>query len=379
MEVRLFTFLVFAFLRLFTFCVGQNEGAVRLVGGSYYEGTVEVFHNGLWGTICDDSWHYRDADVVCKQLGYDRAYRLYYRAYYGQGQGPIWIDQINCPSSAKTLLDCSPSPSKWGEHDCTKREDAGVKCLRKFPRKPQFMHLRLSCPQCTQNGQCSPCPKKIHPSPTDCSVETAVEGIVFAQYNNEWYPVTGEGWDVNAAQVVCKELGYPIALPSPSLSELWTNWDGKFIDNDSCGLLGGTVAYPECSMSESLGSGGSSVDACKMEVEENSEFRDQLKKRLLSRVYCEGVESKLLNCYFQEFGPFESPELSESNVATVRCALKPHVDCTRNDTSEVGHLFSLFQPLWGKGLMRSCFVDNNYAQQFLSRGLMVSMEVSASK
>ena len=47
------------------------HGTVRLTAGLIpEEGTVEVCINTVWSSVCDSSWDYKDAFVVCRQLGY---------------------------------------------------------------------------------------------------------------------------------------------------------------------------------------------------------------------------------------------------------------------------------------------------------------------
>ena len=58
---------------------------IRLVdGNSVMEGRVEVFHDGQWGSICDDGWDINDATVVCHQLGYARAIAYLEYAVFGE-------------------------------------------------------------------------------------------------------------------------------------------------------------------------------------------------------------------------------------------------------------------------------------------------------
>ena len=102
--------------------------AIRLVGGSKYnEGRVEVNYNGEWGTVCDDGWSYYSTRVVCKQLGFG-TYGSYYRnAYFGQGTGPIWLDNVVCTGSETTLASCGHLGFQV-IRSCGHYEDVGVRC-----------------------------------------------------------------------------------------------------------------------------------------------------------------------------------------------------------------------------------------------------------
>ena len=87
---------------------------------------MEVYHNGEWGTVCDDGWDLNDAQVVCNELGFGPAIAYRHYAYYGEGSGQIWLDNVNCIGTEGTIRNCLHRG--WGIEDCDHYEDAGVKC-----------------------------------------------------------------------------------------------------------------------------------------------------------------------------------------------------------------------------------------------------------
>uniref|UniRef100_A0A672U5U7 Soluble scavenger receptor cysteine-rich domain-containing protein SSC5D n=1 Tax=Strigops habroptila TaxID=2489341 RepID=A0A672U5U7_STRHB len=182
---------------------------VRLVNGSGgCAGRVEVFHNGKWGTVCDDSWDFLDAKVLCRQLGCGAVVLAPHRAHYGQGQGPIWLDNVRCTGTEAALSECRSKG--WGIHGCEHGEDASVICSA----------LRLV------NG------------PHRCA------GRVEVFHSQQWGTVCDDGWDLLDAAVVCRQLGCGAALSAPGLSGFGQGSGPIWLDGVSC--VGTEATLAEC-------------------------------------------------------------------------------------------------------------------------------------
>ncbi|XP_041464645.1 deleted in malignant brain tumors 1 protein-like isoform X2 [Lytechinus variegatus] len=161
-------------------CQDGTEGDVRLVDGpTPNEGRVEIFHDGLWGTVCDDSWDVNDARVVCRQLGYSGDVLARSYAHYGQGSGPIYLDDVDCTGSESSLMYCSNRG--WGIHNCVHSEDAGVFC--------DFIGEKEGDIRLVDGF-----------SPYDGRIEIFHNGL--------WGTVCDDAWDDYDARVVCRQLGY---------------------------------------------------------------------------------------------------------------------------------------------------------------------------
>ena len=84
-----------------------------------------MYHDGVWGTICDDEWDRNDAQVVCSELDLGHPITIN-STIYRQGSGQIWLDDVDCVGNEQTIGNCSHRG--WGSHNCNHRKDVGVKC-----------------------------------------------------------------------------------------------------------------------------------------------------------------------------------------------------------------------------------------------------------
>ncbi|NWX96103.1 NETR protein, partial [Nothoprocta ornata] len=170
-----------------------------------FEGRVEVYHNGKWGTICDDQWDDRDAEVVCRQLGLSGNPKALSWAHYGQGSGPILLDEVECSGNELSLDQCKKSD--WGQQNCDHIEDAGVSC---DPFTGCTVSNDGAVPFLFPAAECSPF---LLPSLAEGTVRLAGgrsprEGRVEVYYNGDWGTVCDDGWTDLSAQVVCRQLGF---------------------------------------------------------------------------------------------------------------------------------------------------------------------------
>lgn len=104
-----------------------ENGGLRLVGGTtLYEGRIETFQNGEWGTICDDGWDDKDATVVCRALDFGYPAQAFGSAHYGEGTGKILLSNIDCDGTERSLDECDQKAGPVS--NCEHSEDAGVQC-----------------------------------------------------------------------------------------------------------------------------------------------------------------------------------------------------------------------------------------------------------
>ncbi|WP_411023473.1 scavenger receptor cysteine-rich domain-containing protein, partial [Salmonella sp. s51228] len=71
---------------------------------------MQVYHNNVWGGICDDLWGLNDATVVCRQMGYQGV--IGYTTYNQRSDNYFWLDNVQCTGNEQYISLCPHNG--WG-------------------------------------------------------------------------------------------------------------------------------------------------------------------------------------------------------------------------------------------------------------------------
>ncbi|XP_050533340.1 uncharacterized protein LOC126901133 [Daktulosphaira vitifoliae] len=198
---------------------------IRLAGGNTtYEGRVEVKVLGEWGMICDDKFDVREADVVCRELGFPSSLAVKSNSYFGVpvNKTRFVLDDLECRGNEKSLYSCQFK--EWGIHDCNAQESVGVIC--RVPGGKNCTNEEFEC----QSGECIPirflcdsyadCTDKSDEHPDRCNSPLEVrlvggnerraglEGRVEVRQYGIWGTVCDDDFGTKEALVICNHLGY---------------------------------------------------------------------------------------------------------------------------------------------------------------------------
>uniref|UniRef100_A0A672TRL6 SRCR domain-containing protein n=1 Tax=Strigops habroptila TaxID=2489341 RepID=A0A672TRL6_STRHB len=191
---------------------------LRLAGGPRRcAGRVELYLNGTWSTVCQDTWDIVDATVVCRQLGCGTALDAPGSARFGPGVAAPWPGAGGCAGSELSLWDC-PAP---GQRGCRRGGGAGAVCSGQCRAPPigtgdTDMQSRAVTPPLS--------PLRLVGGGGRCA------GRVEVMHEGEWGSVCNYDfdWDARWATVVCRQLGCgsvatssPYAPFGPGTGRIW--------------------------------------------------------------------------------------------------------------------------------------------------------------
>ncbi|KAJ8027049.1 Deleted in malignant brain tumors 1 protein [Holothuria leucospilota] len=193
---------------------GNKIDKVRLVdGSSNSSGRIEVLFDGEWGTVCQEEWTLADANVVCKQLGYQSVIVSFRNALFGEGSGIIWMTNVHCTGNEMSLSGCNYT--LFGNLGCSHHQDVGVLCGEMY-----LQETRLVDGHSNDSGR--------------------LEVLI----NDEWGTVCDEEWDMKDATVACRQLGFPAAIFTYSLAHFGEGFGRIWMSDVQC--KGTELSLLEC-------------------------------------------------------------------------------------------------------------------------------------
>ncbi|NWZ01841.1 C163A protein, partial [Loxia curvirostra] len=207
-------------------------------GSSGCSGRVEVAVRGTWGSVCASEWDVADAHVLCRHLGCGRAFSVPPGGSFGSGEGPLRPDAFGCSGSERhpgecpvavlgkppcapgnaAAVNCSgvdivteevDSISGMGPAANSSLEEMVIVCSGGCPEKGWRCRFPEQPPQPIRSLPAGSLQVRLVGSPGRCA------GRVEVYSGGSWSSVCQEGWELQDAAVVCRELGCGTALEAP--------------------------------------------------------------------------------------------------------------------------------------------------------------------
>ncbi|XP_076465365.1 scavenger receptor cysteine-rich domain-containing protein DMBT1-like [Babylonia areolata] len=162
------------------FCYQRAGPEFRLVNGTASMGRLELVSENTVGSVCGEEWSNWAAVPACRGMGF-KGGRYLGDGLFGQGSGNnLLVSEVYCHGKESSLFGCPLRLSEGTSRCNSNRLGVAVQC---------FNTTRLS------------------------GSRLATYGRVEVLTNQTWVAVCDQGFDTNAAQVVCRTLGYSAALP----------------------------------------------------------------------------------------------------------------------------------------------------------------------
>ncbi|XP_049319801.1 scavenger receptor cysteine-rich type 1 protein M130 isoform X37 [Astyanax mexicanus] len=227
----------------------------RLMNGSdSCSGRVELQYLSEWGTVCDVSWDMRASSVLCAQLKCGSAVAVLGSDWFGEGSGRIWADVFDCQGNETHLLKCPIS--SWSRTACSHKQDVGLICsgsslashegvvrltggmecegevevfFRQDWRRVLLDSWSFNCSGSEAHLRNCSSSQAVNCSSTEqlyitCSGYSFIRlvgsggdcaGRLEVFHSGSWGTVSDELWDIEDAQVVCRQLQCGVALSAP--------------------------------------------------------------------------------------------------------------------------------------------------------------------
>uniref|UniRef100_A0A4W2G8N9 Antigen WC1.1-like n=1 Tax=Bos indicus x Bos taurus TaxID=30522 RepID=A0A4W2G8N9_BOBOX len=213
-------------------CSAYSEVRLMTNGSSQCEGQVEVKISGQWRALCASHWSLANANVVCRQLGCGVAISTPGGPRLVEGGDQILTARFHCSGAESFLWSCPVTA--LGGPDCSHGNTASVICsgnqTQVLPQCNDSMAEPAgsaasveSAPYCSDSrqlrvvGGASPCAGRVE---------------IFDQ--GSWGTICDDGWDLDDAHVVCRQLGCGEALNATGSAHFGAGSGPIWLDDLNC-------------------------------------------------------------------------------------------------------------------------------------------------